>query len=106
TKIGELPFFCAIHRTLNEVFPVVAGYQTFISCFGTPWGFLLASKDVDPARQDAASVDRLIAERVRRGREYWDGVTPQRAFLVPKFIRKAMAAATRISTDAHPLIVT
>jgi len=106
TKVGELPFFSAINRTLREVFPVVAGYQTFISCFGTPWGFILASKKVDPARQDTAAVDRLIAERVGPGLEYWDGVTHQHAFALPKFIRKALAAATRVSTDAHPLIVT
>ena len=36
TKINELSFFTAIHRTLRDVFPVVAGYQTFVSCFGTP----------------------------------------------------------------------
>jgi len=106
TKIGELPFFCAIHRTLTEVFPTVAGYQTFISCFGTPWGFLLASKSVDPRRQDAATVDRLVAERIRGSLEYWDGQTHQHAFALPKFIRKAIAACTRVSTDAHPLIVT
>ena len=106
TKVGELPFFSAIHRTLREVFPVVAGYQTFVSCFGTPWGFILASKKVDPARQDVAAVDRLIAERVGAGLEYWDGITHQHAFALPKFIRRAVAAATRVSIDAHPLIVT
>lgn len=105
TKVGELPFFCAIHRTLREVFPVVAGYQTFVSCFGTPWGFILATKTVDPARQDVAAVDRLIAERVGTGLEYWDGITHQHAFALPKFIRRAVAAATRVSTDDHPLIV-
>ena len=106
TKVGELPFFCAINRTLREVFPVVAGYQTFISCFGTPWGFILATKDVDPAGQDVAAVDRLIADRVGGRLEYWDGVTHRHAFSLPKFIRKAVDAATRVSTDAHPLIVT
>jgi len=106
TKVGELPFFASIHRTLREVFPVVAGYQTFISCFGTPWGFILAGKKIDPARQDVGSVDGLIAARVRGELEYWDGVTHQHAFALPKFIRKAAAAATRVSTDAHPLIVT
>ncbi len=109
TKVGELAFFTAIHKTLREVFPVVAGYQTFISCFGTPWGFILASKKVDPGRQDVATVDRLIAERVAPGSygplEYWDGATHQHAFGLPKFIRKAIAAQTRIATDAHPLIV-
>jgi spermidine synthase len=105
TKVGELPFFTAIHRTLREVFPVVAGYQTFVSCFGTPWGFMLATKQVDPMRQTAAVVDGLVAERVRGPLAYWDGVTHQHAFHLPKFVRAAVAAETRVSTDAHPLIV-
>ena len=105
TKVGELDFFTSIHRTLREVFPVVAGYQAFISCFGTPWGFMLASRKIDPRPQDATTVDRLIADRVRGSLEYWDGVTHQHSFALPKFIRKAMDAQTRVSTDANPLIV-
>ncbi len=104
TKLGELGFFTSIHRTLREIFPVVAAYQSFISCFGTPWGFIVASKTVDPARQGAQAVDKLIAERVKGSLEYWDGVTHQHAFSLPKFIRKAVAKQTRIVTDAHPLI--
>ena len=104
TKLGELGFFTSIHRTLREVFPVVAAYQSFISCFGTPWGFIVASKKVDPARQGAQAVDTLIAERITGSLEYWDGVTHQHAFSLPKFIRKAVAKQTRIVTDAHPLI--
>jgi spermidine synthase len=104
TKLGELGFFTSIHRTLREVFPVVAAYQSFISCFGTPWGFIVTSKKVDPARQGAQAVDKLIAERVKGSLEYWDGVTHQHAFSLPKFIRKAVAKQTRIVTDAHPLI--
>ena len=105
TKVGELDFFTSIHRTLREVFPVVAGYQAFISCFGTPWGFMLASRKIDPRSQDATAVDRLIADRVRGSLEYWDGVTHQHSFALPKFIRKAVEAQTRVSTDANPLIV-
>jgi len=104
TKLGELGFFTSIHRTLREIFPVVAAYQSFISCFGTPWGFIVASKKLDPARQGAQAVDKLIAERVKGSLEYWDGVTHQHAFSLPKFIRKAVAKQTRIVTDAHPLI--
>jgi spermidine synthase len=106
TKLGELDFFTSIHRTLREVFPVVAAYQTFISCFGTPWGFITATKQVDPLRQDAATVDRLIAERINAPLAYWDGQTHQHAFHVPKHIRAAIDAQTRVVTDAHPLIVT
>ena len=104
TKLGELGFFTTIHRTLREVFPVVAAYQSFVSCFGTPWGFIVASKKVDPARLEAQAVDKLVAERVKGTLEYWDGVTHQHAFSLPKFIRKAVAKQTRIVTDANPLI--
>jgi spermidine synthase len=105
TKVGELAFFTSIHRTLTEVFPVVAGYQTFISCFGTPWGFVLAGKKIDPRRQDIGAVDRLVADRIKGPLAYWDGLTHQHAFALPKFIRAAVAAQTRVVTDANPLIV-
>jgi spermidine synthase len=106
TKIGELGFFSAINRTLREVFPVVAGYQTFISCFGTPWGFITATKQIDPREQSVETVNRLIAERIKAPLGYWDGLTHQHAFALPKFLRKAIDAQTRVVTDANPLIVT
>src|SRR5438093_1219033 len=55
-KLGELSFFTSIHRTLRDVFPLVAGYQSFVSCFGTPWGFIVASKKIDPNSQAARAV--------------------------------------------------
>jgi spermidine synthase len=107
TKLGELDFFTSVHRTLREVFPVVAAYQTFISCFGTPWGFITATKKVDPRLLTPDAVDKLVADRmpgVQLG--YWDGLTHQHAFSVPRHIRAAIDAQTRVITDAHPLIVT
>jgi spermidine synthase len=105
TKVRELDFFTSIHRTLREVFPVVAGYQSFISCFGTPWGFIVASRKNDPCAQSASDVDRRIADRVKGTLAYWDGQTHQHAFHVPRFIRQAIDAQTRVVTDAHPLII-
>jgi spermidine synthase len=105
TKVGELAFFTAINRTLREVFPIVAPYQAHISCFGTTWGFALAGKKIDPRRLEPAAVDRLIADRIGKELAYWDGQTHQHAFALPKHLRKALAAETRIATDKHPLIV-
>ncbi|MFQ5521652.1 MAG: fused MFS/spermidine synthase, partial [Candidatus Methylomirabilia bacterium] len=105
TKIGELGFFTAIARTLREVFPVVAPYQTFVSCFGTPWGFVVASKKHDPRTLSPEAVDRLIAERVRGGLGYWDGQTHAHAFTLPKHLRRALEKQDRVITDRHPLIL-
>lgn len=106
TKVGELNFFTAIHRTLRDVFPVVAGYQAFISCFGTPWGFITATKKVDPRQQTVEMVDKLVAERIKGSLAYWDGQAHQHSFGLPKFIRTQIDAQTRVVTDSHPLIVT
>lgn len=107
TKLGELDFYTSIHRTLRDVFPVVAAYQIFISCFGTPWGFITATKKVDPRTQTPAMVDKIIAERlpgVRLG--YWDGMTHQHVYSLPRHVREALDEQTRVVTDANPLIVT
>jgi spermidine synthase len=105
TKVGELGFFTAVCRTLREVFPVVAPYQTYISCFAVPWGFLVASKGQDPRGLSAEAVDRLTAARLTGELGYWDGQTHVHAFALPKHIRRALEKQDRIITDKHPLIV-
>lgn len=106
TKVNEIFFFGAVNRTLREVFPVVAPYQGFISCFGTPWGFILASKGDDPRQQSAADVDRLITARLDPAQlGYWDGQAHLHSFNLPKFLRRAIEGNDRVITDATPLIV-
>ena len=106
TKVGELEFFTAMCRTVSAAFPVVAPSQAFISCFGVPWGFLVATKGLDPRRMEPAAVDAAIAARLAKPLRYWDGITHQHSFALPRFIREAVAAETRVVTDAEPLIVT
>jgi spermidine synthase len=107
TKVNEIFFYGAVNRTLREVFPVVAPYQGFISCFGTPWGFVLASKGEDPRRQSASDIDRLIAERLDPATlGYWDGQAHLHSFSLPKFLRRAVETNDRVITDSNPLIVT
>ena len=105
TKVGELAFFTAMCTTVAAAFPVVAPYQAFISCFGVPWGFLVATKGADPRRIQPAAVDAAVTARLRKTLRYWDGLTHQHSFALPRFIRDAVAAETRVVTDAEPLIV-
>jgi spermidine synthase len=107
TKVNEIFFHGAVNRTLQEVFPVVAPYQSFISCFGTPWGFILASKGTDPRKQSPAEIDRLIAERMNpKDLGYWDGSAHLHCFSLPKFLRESIEKNDRVITDKNPLIVT
>jgi spermidine synthase len=107
TKVNEIFFHGAVNRTLKEVFPVVAPYQSFISCFGTPWGFILASKGTDPRQQSGADVDRLIAERLDpKQLGFWDGHAHLHCFNLPKFLQQSIDKNDRVITDKNPLIVT
>jgi len=105
TKIGELAFYAAITRTLEQVFPVVAPYQSFVPCFGTPWGFIVASKRADPRALSLEGIDQLVRERVTGDLLFYDGLAQRHMFSLPKFLRRAIAAGDRVVTDAEPLLV-
>lgn len=102
-SIGDLTCFAAIQKTLMTVFPIVCPYWAAIPSFAHPWGFSLASKDVDPSSLTAAEVDKLIAERITGDLRYYDGLAHQLSFMLPKYIRKRLAEEERIIEDNHPL---
>ncbi len=105
TKIGELAFYAAMARTLADIFPVVAPYQSFIPCFGTPWGFIVAAKAGDPRALSPIGIDQRIGERVTGELGFYDGLAHLHMFSLPKFLRQAVAACDRAITDAEPMIV-
>jgi spermidine synthase len=105
TKIGELEFYASMARTLAEVFPAIAPYQSFIPCFGTPWGFIVAARATDARALATDLVDRRVRERVRGELLYYDGLAHQHMFSLPRFLRRALAERGRVVTDAEPLVV-
>jgi spermidine synthase len=54
---------------------------------------------------DAAEIDRRIAERVSGDLRSYDGIAHRGMFAVPKFLREAVAAETRVITREEPLFV-
>jgi spermidine synthase len=98
----ELLNFSAVYQTLKSVFPVVLPYQADIPSFGGPWGFCLASKGIVPPSQ--AEIDKRIAARSLKLR-YYDGLTHQYMFSVPKPIRKYLDEQTRSISDKEPLYI-
>jgi spermidine synthase len=72
-------------------------------CFGGPWGFCLASVKTDAAALAPEEVDERIAARGLTHLRFYDGITHRGMFALPRYIREALAAQTRIITDAAPL---
>ncbi len=101
--LTELLNLTAVHHTLKSVFPVVAACATHMPCFGGPWGFCLASRQLDPAALTAEEVDKRIAARGISGLRFYDGITHRGMFALPRYVREALARQTRLITDAAPL---
>jgi spermidine synthase len=95
--------FSTVIRTLRTAFEVVAPYLTEIPAFGGTWGFAVASRDVDPTRLSPGEVDGRIAERVGRPLRFYDGMTHQGIFSLPKQLRAEISSDTRIITKDQPL---
>lgn len=103
TALHQLLNFTSVNKTLSSVFPLVAPYDIPIPSFGLPWGFTLASKRRDPRIWTPEDVDNMIAARIKGPLRFYDGITHLGLFNLPKHIRRALEAETRIIEDNAPL---
>ena len=100
--LNELLCFTSVNNTLKSVFPIVRPYQTDVPSFGGPWGFCLASVNIAPALLPG-EIDRRISARKLNSLQFYDGLTHQGMFSLPKYIRTELARQTRLITDNEPL---
>ena len=97
--------FTTITRTLSSAFAYCVSYQVHVPAFQTLWGFNIASDS--PIRiLEAEEVDRLLAERLGKELDFYDGETHQSMFNLPKFLRTGIANETRINLDEAPVFMT
>ena len=93
-----------IHHTVLAVWPHVYTYAVFLPAYTTDWSFTLAGSEI-PAPPDLAprAVDELINSRFVNGLRFYDGITHNRLFHLPRYVRDAFAAARAISRDSAPI---
>jgi spermidine synthase len=98
-----LTTYTVLSRTLKEVFPNVFPYAAYVPFFAMLWGFCLATNDVDPAQITKEDIDRRISERIKGELKFYDGITHQALFSLPKYVRTALAQQTHVNKDNQPL---
>jgi len=101
----ELLNFTAVNNTLKSVFPIVCPYQVDVPCFGGPWGFCLASLSLNPVLLSATEIDNRISARQLKGLKFYDGLTHQGMFSLPKHLRDELSRQARLITDNQPLYI-
>ena len=100
---GNHQCFTAIVNTLEAVFPLVLPYDAFIPSYGGTWGFALASAKLTPA--NPAEVDRRISSNISRTLRFYDGITHQGLFSLPKHLRQAIKEETTVITTEQPFFI-
>lgn len=103
TQAPDLGMHAMIIRTLKTVFPHVRAFSIEVPAFDLPWGIAVAGKTLDPVRLDRYEVDRRLAARKIKGLKYYDGITHEGIFKVPKYLRTAYEQPGDIITDDSPL---
>jgi len=101
----ELLNFTAVNNTLKSVFPIVCPYQVDVPSFGGPWGFCLASLSLNPVLLSATETDNRLSARQLKGLKFYDGLTHQGIFSLPKHLRSELSSQTRLITDNQPLYI-
>jgi spermidine synthase len=96
-------FYCSLVKTLEEVFPLVRPYWTFILSFGLPWGFILASKTEDPLGLTESEVKERMARRGIRNLKFYHPGYHKALFALPLYLEKDLNKG-RILTNEKPFI--
>jgi len=102
---NELLNFAAVNSTLKSVFPIVYPYRTDVPSFGGPWGFCLASPNLDPGLLSTTEINSRISARSLTKLRFYDGQTHQGMVSLPKHLRDGLAEQARIITDREPLSI-
>jgi spermidine synthase len=101
--LTELLNFSSVYNTLKSVFPMVFPYQVDVPSFGGPWGFCLASLNLDPVQLSIAEIDSRLSAKSLNGLKLYDGLSHQGMFSLPKYLRDALSGQERLITDNEPL---
>lgn len=96
-------FFASCVKTLENIFPVVRPYWTFVFSFGSPWGFVLASKNEDPLTLDETQVSGRLKRREIKKLKFYHSGLHKSLFALPFYLYDSMKKA-RILTDQKPFI--
>ncbi len=96
-------FFCSLAKTLENVFPIVRPYWTYVLSFSMPWGFVLASKIKDPlGLKEKEIAQRMLKRRIKKLKYYHPGFHKS-YFALPLYLMKGLMKG-KILTDKKPFI--
>ena len=96
---------CTVFKTVATALPDAHLAMAHVPSFASGWSFVVAGKGpVRPLSLSAEDVDRRIVARVSAPLRYYDGVTHQHLFSVPRYVREALRRTWTVSRDDRPIV--
>ena len=89
-NLGRLEEHNRIRQNLLRVFRLSRTMLVHIPSFGCHWAFATASDIVDPLGLSSQAVESALKERRVGTLSYYDEVTHQRIFALPRYVREAL----------------
>ena len=96
-------YFNRIAKTIQNVFPNIFTYESFVPSFGSIWGFVIGS--LDSKNLSISEIDSKLLERKVVDLKYYDGITHQGMFSLSRQMRNVLLKDVEIITSQDPLIV-
>ncbi|PKN02070.1 MAG: polyamine aminopropyltransferase [Elusimicrobia bacterium HGW-Elusimicrobia-1] len=100
----QFNFHKMLFATLRSVFNDARAYYSYVPSFDVPWAFIVASDS--KRRVSASAVDAKIKKLDSRkaGRlKFYDGLTHEGLFAIPKFYRDILSSEKRIISSHRPV---
>ena len=84
----DMHLHCILYSSIEKVFSNIKTAVVLVPGFDVPWSFTFAYEDSSLMRLTADEIDSLIKERAGDSLRFYDGITHQNIFSLPKHIRK------------------
>lgn len=102
-SLTENDVFTSICTTLNNVFPHVFPYSTYIPSYALPWGFTMATHNPGNLDITGEAIDERINSRITGMLRFYDSITHHALFNLPKYLRDDLQKQNRVIKDKDPL---
>lgn len=103
-SIPQIDVHAALYGTLRKVFERVWPFYSHVPSFDVPWAFLLCGgPSLNPLASPAGKIDRDLKARGIGSLGFYDGMTHEGLFRIPKHIRSRLASEKRVMTAKKPI---